>query len=241
MENPFTLLKGVGIGAGLMYLFDPEMGRRRRALVRDQWIHLSHKLEDTLRKGMCDLSNRLQGVMSEGLSLFSTHEAPDRVIEERVRAALGRVVSHPSAIEVTAHNGHVVLSGPILASEVDRLIATARSVWGVTGVEDRLEVHEQPGNHPALQGGHRRTGPRPELWQNTWSPATRLMLGFGGVLALTRLLRLSSPTSLAAGLIGASVLAASLAEGPQRSSGQGRRSRGQRPSRQAQSWTSAAL
>ena len=31
-----AFLRGIGAGAGFMYFFDPDRGKRRRALVRDQ-------------------------------------------------------------------------------------------------------------------------------------------------------------------------------------------------------------
>jgi hypothetical protein len=35
--NPWLMgLGGLGVGAGLMFMFDPVQGRRRRALARDQ-------------------------------------------------------------------------------------------------------------------------------------------------------------------------------------------------------------
>src|SRR4029434_6737668 len=47
------LLGGLGLGAGLMYLLDPEKGERRRALVRgdvgDYGRHNSALLDDTRR------------------------------------------------------------------------------------------------------------------------------------------------------------------------------------------------
>ena len=36
--NQLCLLGGLGAGAGLMYIFDPVQGRRRRALLRDQGV-----------------------------------------------------------------------------------------------------------------------------------------------------------------------------------------------------------
>jgi hypothetical protein len=54
----------------------------------------------------------------------------DRTPVERVRAKLGRVVSHPYAIAVTADNCVVTLSGPILEAEVPRLLQTVEGVRG---------------------------------------------------------------------------------------------------------------
>ncbi len=36
MNKAFVLLGGIGVGAGLMYVFDPDRGGRRRALMRDK-------------------------------------------------------------------------------------------------------------------------------------------------------------------------------------------------------------
>lgn len=60
-----TLLAGMVIGAGLMYLFDPEQGGRRRALLRDKFIALSNDTTDIVGKTSRDLRNRAQGVIAE--------------------------------------------------------------------------------------------------------------------------------------------------------------------------------
>jgi osmotically-inducible protein OsmY len=69
-----------------------------------------------------------------------------------VRSKIGRVVSHPGAIEIAADQGSVTLRGPILAGEVDGLLSCVSSVKGVKGVENLLEAHEQAGGVPGLQG-----------------------------------------------------------------------------------------
>src|SRR5438067_8044488 len=38
MNKALTLLMGFGMGMGLMFLLDPDRGRRRRALMRDQAV-----------------------------------------------------------------------------------------------------------------------------------------------------------------------------------------------------------
>ena len=43
-----ALLGGIGIGAALMYLLDPDRGRRRRALVRDKAVHFARVSGDRL-------------------------------------------------------------------------------------------------------------------------------------------------------------------------------------------------
>src|ERR1041385_3242642 len=104
-DTTATLLWGLGVGAGLMYLFDPDRGKRRRALVRDKAQALTRRLQKTVDKTSRDLRNRVQGLALEAKS----HNVPDEVLVERVRSKLGRLVSHPHAIEVAAKNGVVTL------------------------------------------------------------------------------------------------------------------------------------
>ena len=76
--------------------------------------------------------------------------------------------------------GCATFIGPVLASEVHEVLACASAVRGVMAVDNRLEVHGEPGNVPALQGvGHRRTVLG--WWES--SPALRVATG-GMVVAL---------------------------------------------------------
>ncbi len=184
MKTNLGLLGGIGIGAGLMYLLDPDKGSRRRALARDKMFRCVHKTGDALSMTSRDARNRTRGVVSQVTSLFSKEDVPDGILIERVRSKMGRVVSHPGAIEVTARLGRVTLAGPVLRSELKALLKCVSSVRGVQGIENLLEVHEESGNIPDLQGGSRRPGARFELFQENWSPTARLLVGLaGGALA----------------------------------------------------------
>jgi len=184
MNKGLTWISGIGVGAGFMYLFDPYAGNRRRALLRDKMISLASHLDDALSVMVRDFSNRTYGIVAEAMSgtraLWAGEEVPDEVLVERIRSKIGRVVSHPGSIAVTAHQGRVTLSGPILAREVDDLISAVSSVRGVTSVENRLEVHEQPEDVPGLQGGPARPGQPLDILQVYWAPTTRLLVGAAG-------------------------------------------------------------
>jgi hypothetical protein len=179
-RSPLGLASIAGLGAGLMYFLDPDRGVRRRKLVEDKVVHARHVSGETAQKTARDLRNRARGTAVAAGHRLARDEADDRVIEERVRAELGRVVSHPSAIEVLAEDGRVTLAGPVLAREGDRLIRRVRRVRGVRGVEDRLEQHETAEGIPALQGGIPRTGGEFELQQENWAPAARLLTTAAG-------------------------------------------------------------
>jgi hypothetical protein len=55
---------------------------------------------------------------------------------------MGRHVRNAHPIAIAAEEGVVTVDGPILADEVDGLLAAIRSVPGVMTVENELEVHE---------------------------------------------------------------------------------------------------
>ena len=171
---------GLGLGTGLMYLLDPDRGRRRRALLRDKGAWAVRKTGDCIGVTKRDLQNRTQGIVTEIQSHFSTEPIDDGKLVERVRSKLGRVVSHPGAIQVIAQNGKVTLSGPILVEEIPELLACVNRVQGVNQVISDLDAHEHAENHPALQGGRARQGDRFEFLQENWSPTARLIAGAAG-------------------------------------------------------------
>lgn len=175
----FRRLTLLGLGAGLMYFLDPERGRRRRALVRDQMTHLSHEFDEVVGKTTRDLTNRTRGLVAEVESRFSGSGlvADNRVLVERVRSKMGRLVSNPHSLVVRAQDGQVTLTGPVLASEVSGLVSAIASVRGVARVDNQLQVYQHPGEVPGLQGAGGPAGERSELLQNTWSPTTRLLVG----------------------------------------------------------------
>ena len=207
MNRELALLGGIGLGATLMYMVDPDRGKRRRALMRDKLARASHKVPDAISATARDISNRVQGMAAQATSAFSSEDVSDEVLVARVRSKLGRIVSHPSSIEVAANQGRVVLSGPILAHETNDLLACVRAVPGVKEVDNLLDVHKQAGDVPGLQGGEPRSGDRFDLMQENWSPTSRLLAGAaGGALAVYGLSR-RDPISLSLGAIGIGLIA----------------------------------
>jgi len=177
-------MMGIAVGGGLMYLADPDRGNRRRALAREQVLHGIHVLGKAADKAIRDLRNRTRGLVVETWALVKGEKADDVILIDRVRARIGRSVSHPNSIEVTAEDGRVTLCGPVLEREVEDLIGDVASVRGVGDVESRLEIHMSAENVPGLQGKTRARKRRPELLHEYWAPATRLLVGVGGALAL---------------------------------------------------------
>jgi hypothetical protein len=157
MKRTLSMLTGASVGAAVMYFFDPVAGNRRRALLRDQLIHLFHKAGDRGDARLRDLRNRAYGAVAEirGAMRDSHTSISDDVLVDRVRSQIGRHTSHASALEVSAHDGVVRLRGPILADEVGCLLDAIGQIRGVADIEDQLEVHESPAGISALQGSGR--------------------------------------------------------------------------------------
>jgi hypothetical protein len=166
------------VGVALGSLLDPISGKRRRAYVRDKAGRVARRTADAARTTGRDMRNRLGGAASSARTMWRRDEHFDgAVLKERVRARLGRYVSHPGAIDVDAQGGVVTVSGPVLGHEADRLLRAVGRVRGVSRVEDQLSRHDSSAHIPALQGGAERTGPRSAFVQGRWSPTSRAMAG----------------------------------------------------------------
>jgi hypothetical protein len=185
--SAFTAIRTAALGAAAMYLLDPDRGRRRRAIARDKVRSLAYRTGDLVDAAKRDASHRLEALRATTRRLRARDDVPsDEVLIERVRARLGRFVSHPHAVRVVARNGRVRLVGPILAREHVPLVAAVRTVRGVREVDDgALVLHARPDGISALQGGSRGAGSKGEILQDNWTPAVRVAaIGGGGALAL---------------------------------------------------------
>jgi len=72
MKNILAMIAGLGIGAALMYLFDPKGGNRRRALIRDKGVHLKTKTQRVVKGKISDLKNKSQGLLHDAKEAFDT-------------------------------------------------------------------------------------------------------------------------------------------------------------------------
>jgi uncharacterized membrane protein len=208
-------LAAAALGGAAIYFFDPDRGRRRRALVRDQAVHALRVTRDTMDAGARDMKNRSVGAMGRARSLFRRREAGEDVLVERVRAKLGRYVSHPGAIEVEAADGVVTLSGSVLRHEHRELLQAVCGVRGVQDVVDRLMVHKTAEGVSELQGGHPRRGEPIDLRQDMWAPSTRILTGAAGTTLALAAVRGGLP-GLVLGAAGAVLLLRSTTNQPLR-------------------------
>jgi hypothetical protein len=179
-----NLWLGFGLGAAVAFIADPLSGRRRRALARDQMVKAVRKTREGLDATAQDVSNRATGVLARTRRRFSDASADEATLTGRVRSTLGRVCSHPAAIDVYVSGRDVTLSGPVLAAEASDIVSAVSAVPGVETVMNILEVHESTEGVPSLQGeGRIATASAEMLAPRRWSPATRALVAVAGMAA----------------------------------------------------------
>jgi hypothetical protein len=216
------LLIGAGLGATVMCLLDPNLGRRRRALLQDKSRHLANVARDGVGKATRDAGNRLSGARHRAAALLHPREeVSDEVLADRVRSTLGRVVSQPRAIDVEVHDGVARLSGTIARDEARRLVRRAGRIRGVQGVENALAPRDQ--NLP--ETGERESRARwreimtshpvgHEPGERSWNPSTRAAGALAGAAAISWGARSRTPIAMAAAATGAALLARGLVNRP---------------------------
>lgn len=159
-------------GALVMFLLDPRMGRRRRALVRDKgaslYRFLTRRLPTATRKRSIWVRDRLRGMTYELRHAVARdgRRAPDDVeLAQRVRSEVFRDRAIPDgAINVDAHEGVVTLRGELPSADlIERVVEATERVEGVRRVRSLL--HPPPARTagpPAEAGGEPAAPGQPE-------------------------------------------------------------------------------
>jgi hypothetical protein len=114
MKPISSALAGVGAGVTVAYFLDPTSGPRRRAGVRDTFAHSAVITRRAIGATSRDVAHRAQGTAASLRRLIDSRAPDDAIVVERVRAQLGRLLSHPRAVDVFARDGVVTLAGPVL-------------------------------------------------------------------------------------------------------------------------------
>ncbi len=138
---------GLLAGATLMYFFDGDSGARRRSLTHDKLSHLKRVSKTRLTKRSRDVNNRIIGFFTELQNMFSYSDeaVDDAILEGRIRAKIGRVLTHPKMVHIECHDGHVQMSGYAIGREVPILYDVIRRVRGVKNITSNnvVPVHDE--------------------------------------------------------------------------------------------------
>lgn len=70
MNKKIALVGGLGLGAALMYLFDPDRGRGRRELIREKAEGAANKAGEYAEKVSQDIRDRASEVVAEAKAIF---------------------------------------------------------------------------------------------------------------------------------------------------------------------------
>jgi hypothetical protein len=75
---------------------------------------------------------------------------------DQVQARIGKLVSHPDAVQVHVEGGLVRVSGHVLASEMDRLLTQLTGLPGVHRVHNALSPVSDPARFEELRQASQR-------------------------------------------------------------------------------------
>jgi hypothetical protein len=146
MNKGLTILGAMGIGAGLMYVFDPDKGKKRRALMRD-------RLEDTARKTRRQIDRKSHEVGDLVSSIGASIKAPftngplsDNDLLARVKEKVIEILPDTQDIKVRARNGIVTLGGWLPQRELDHLVKSVSSIPGVSSITNKLRLNDSHTN-----------------------------------------------------------------------------------------------
>jgi hypothetical protein len=134
--RPLGTLGAIAAGALAMYYLDPELGARRRAL-----------LADLVRNGLPGDRRGTAGRRLARRAYDRTTQADpqsDADLRDQIRTRLGRLVSHPGAIDVKVDNGVVRLGGRVLAKERDGLLQQVQAMPGVQKLVNAMTALDDP-------------------------------------------------------------------------------------------------
>jgi osmotically-inducible protein OsmY len=140
------LIRYVGLGALLAYFFDPENGRRRRALARDRIPAYFRRMSERAEQA----SAKAEAVKQKATHLKEEEKPqPDDVtLARKVETEIFRDADVPKGqINVNAENGKIVLRGEVeKPAMIKDLEKRAKKVQGVAEVENLL--HTPGGSTP---------------------------------------------------------------------------------------------
>lgn len=142
---------GAAIGAGAMALLDPGRGARRRAWIKDKMSRGANISARVIDKKARHIRNEARGAVAEQRARMREGYVADDILEERVKAQIGHVLSHRS-VGLYVHDGHVIVEGPVLRGERQKLAGRLNATRGVQSYDLRVKEHDTDEGLPSPQG-----------------------------------------------------------------------------------------
>jgi osmotically-inducible protein OsmY len=138
-----------GGAAAATYYFDPERGRARRAMARDQLNAKLRRAERSAEARLRYAEGRAEGVVHTAAAMPHEPPADDRMLADRILSELGDRFPSDTA-ELTVVEGTVELRGQVGdEAAMGLLVADVKRVPGVARVENLLHTPGQPAPNKA--------------------------------------------------------------------------------------------
>lgn len=202
----WMLLGGIATATTAAYFLDRENGRERRTRFARTAERLTKTIGDGAALGLRDSQHRLVGMAKHAWYNFRREHLEDRVLVERIRSRMGRIVSHPHKIHVASDDGVVTLWGEASHDEAPKLRHLVNAMRGVIQVRDYVEIREagEPLARPdTLRNARHAT-------RLNWSPWQRLLATAAGTAVAAYGWRRKDKIGFCISLLGAGVAAQGL-------------------------------
>jgi osmotically-inducible protein OsmY len=146
-RKPLSTIASIGTGATLMYFFDPQRGRTRRAKLADKFVRLANRSTDK-----ADQTSRYLGARAYGLTQRVKHAGPteppptDEALADKIRSEVLTRHQYPKGqINVSVHGGIAELRGTLDdRNAIETLERDVRKVEGVLDVRNLLHRAGEP-------------------------------------------------------------------------------------------------
>jgi len=137
----------VGLGAGLMYFFDPDQGTRRRHIARDRLGGAKNKAVRTAEREAAYVGGQVQGVVKEMVHTPRDNPNPDdNTLTDRVESEVFRDQRVPKGkLNVNVVEGVVELRGQLdNQNDIDYVVQLVKKVPDVKGIHNYLHLPGTP-------------------------------------------------------------------------------------------------
>ncbi len=206
-SRKWMLLGGAAAGAAAFYFLDREKGHQRRATVGKTTERLAQAIAEGAALGVRDAQHRLTGMAKHAWFSFRREHLDDRVLVERIRSRMGRILSHPHKIHVASDNGTVTLWGEAPQEEARVLVEAVSSMEGVREIFDHIEDWQledaEAGEARAFHDARAST-------LLGWNPTQRLFAGISGAVLTAYGFRRKGAVGYALSGLGSGLIAQSL-------------------------------
>jgi BON domain-containing protein len=132
--------------AAIVYLLDPQQGRRRRHMARDRGLKLLRQARQRAEKQARYAAGVQAGKRAEQQSSPPKPELNDPALARKVETEIFRDADAPKgSVDVNVERGVVYLRGQVEdQATIERLVEQARAVEGVQAVESLLHLPGEP-------------------------------------------------------------------------------------------------